>query len=188
MCISPLALLIIFIFFVVEWKVHQDYMTLTTILFLPSNLTNITTPFKRTNKENNNSTESFRCRFPIHGPDSDLRSRVTVPIPITAARTRFPILIDLSIQVQQQRIVRDFRLRSAPIRFAISDSDSRSRVTVPIPITAAVPIRFRAGPDRIYRSVCKPFWAKHHHVSVFRAEASYRLPHEARSIRTDKSF
>ena len=58
-------------------------MTLTTILFLPSNLTNITTPFKRTNKENNNSTESFRCRFPIpiRGPDSDYDG----PIPITAA-------------------------------------------------------------------------------------------------------
>jgi len=139
-CISPLSLLIIFIFFVVEWKVHQDYMTLTTILFLPSNLTNTTTPFKRTNKENNNSTESFRCRFPIHGPDSDLRSRVTVPSDGTDSDYGGPIPTSDSDIDSGTTAPNHSRLPitiSAPIRFAISDSDSRSRVTVPI----LIPIR-----------------------------------------------
>ena len=148
MCISPLSLLIIFIFFVVEWKVHQDYMTLTTILFLPSKLTHITTPFNHTNKENNNSTEFVS--IPISDP---------IPIPITAARSRFrlrrpvpdyggPIPIPVPIDLSKHWIVSrfpiqihgpEFRSRFTA-RVTVPSNDQDSDYGGPIPFSVSGPI------------------------------------------------
>ena len=148
-CVSrSLSLLIIFIFFVVEWKVHLDYMTLTTILFLPSILTH-TNSFQshQQRKQQQHRIVSIPIPITIRGPE--FRSR----FPITAARSQFPIRFRSRSIYQQCRIVSRF-----PI--PIYGSELRSRVTVlsygpelrsRFSITAAQS-RFRSdsdsGPDR----------------------------------------
>ena len=66
----------IFIFFVVEWKVHIDGMALTVILlfFVDTYYIYQTHPFNHTNKNNNN--ESFP--IPISDPDKYSLPRIII--------------------------------------------------------------------------------------------------------------
>ena len=69
----------IFIFFVVEWKVHIDGMALTVILlfFVDTYYIYQTHPFNHTNKNNkNNNNESFP--IPISDPDKYSLPRIII--------------------------------------------------------------------------------------------------------------